>query len=170
MKHARIFLVLAVAVATGCGVGGGDDDDDVVNCSFSGPASATVGGGSQQVGFVNMSPGDDMVVVLGPQGLYMVTPSVRVNEMWPGKAGRTGNSNDPEILVELYMGGSLIGGSARENLGLRVTAAGAEALGIFAPFTAELNTYLNQTITVRAEVSDACGREASDELDVVAVQ
>ena len=162
-------LVCFVSSAAGCTSGGGDDDD-VVNCNFSGPASALVGGGNLQLGFVNMSDGADMTVVLGPQNLYMVTPSIRVQNMYPGQAGRTGNSNDPEVRIELFMGDNLIGGSARENLGLSQSAEGAEALGIFAPFTAALNDYLGSTVIVKGTVEDACGRSASDELQVVTVQ
>ena len=170
MTRLSLASLLALALAlTGC-FGGGGDDDEPVDCNFSGPASAQVGGGTSQTGVVNMSDGADMIVVLGPQGLYMVTPSIQVQNMYPGQAGRTGHSNDPEVLVELYMDGALVGGSARENLGLRQTAGGAEALGIFAPFTIDLGDYLGKTVTVRGTVKDACGRSASDDLQIMAVQ
>jgi len=167
MNRLLLLAALSTVTVSGC-VGGGDDE--MVTCNFSGPATALVGGGTSQTGFVNLSDGADMTVVLGPQGLYMVTPSIRVQNMYPGKAGRTGNSNDPEVVVELYLGGELIGGSARENIGLRQSVDGDEALGIFAPFTAELTDYLGRTVTVKGTVEDACGRSTSDELDITVVQ
>jgi len=111
-----------------------------------------------------------MVVEFGPQGLYMLTPSVRVQGMHAGVAGRTGNSNDPLIELEAYLGSELIGGSAREYLGLTQTAVGDERLGIFMPFTAELSTYVGQNVRIHAVVSDACGASASDDLTVLAQQ
>jgi len=165
MIRIKLCAVLVCFALGGC-LGGGDDDE-VITCDFSGSASALVGGGTLQTGFVNMSDGADMGVVFGPQGLYMVTPSIRVQNMYPGKAGRTGHSNDPQIEIELVMGGDVIGGSARENLGLRTSLDGSEALGIFAPFTVDRGDYIGGTVTLRGSVTDACGRSASDDLQVV---
>ena len=162
----RASLVIAIMVA-GCGCGG---DGEVVDCTFDEAPSVVVGGGTTQTGFLDLNDGADMTIVLGPQGLYMVTPSVRAFGMYPGVSGRTGNSNDPEILIELLDGSTVIGGSARANLGLTGTVAGDERLGIFTPFTEELSTYLGQTVTIRGEVTDACGRSASDTLDIVPMQ
>ena len=155
-------MVLAGAACNG--IAGG------VDCDQFGSASAQVGGGSDSVGFVALQSGDPMTVVLGPQGLYMVTPSVRIQNMSPGKAGRVGNSDDPRVAFSLYQGTTNIGGSAREYLGLTQTADGAEVLGVFTPFTVDISTYINQTITVKVEVDDACGRSATGSLDVLVQQ
>ena len=167
-RDALLPVLVFVLIGTGCVAGGGDDE--MVTCDFNGPAWALGGGGTQQTGFVNLSDGAEMTVTLGPQGLNMVTPSIRVQNMYPGKAGRTGNPNDPTVLVELFINGQAVGGSARENLGLRVSADGADALGIFAPFTIDLDEYLGKMVTVRGTVEDACGRSASDELEILAIQ
>lgn len=141
-----------------------------VDCDQSGSPSAQVGGGSDSVGFVALQSGDPMTVVLGPQGLYMVTPSVRVQNMAGGQAGRVGDSDDPRVEFQLYQGSTNIGGSAREYLGLTSTADGSEVLGVFTPFTVDISTYINQTITVKVDVVDACGNHATGSLDVVAQQ
>ncbi len=151
--------------AVGCG-----GDGEVIDCAIGGSASAQVGGGTDSTGFVVLQSGDPITVSFGPQGLYMVTPSVRVQNMYPGKSGRVGNSNDPRIEFELLQGSTTIGGSARENLGLDVSTLGAERLGVFTPFTPDISTYINQTITIKVTVNDACGRSASDSIDVVAQQ
>lgn len=153
------FAILAMA---GCGSG-----EDIV-CEFSGAATAVVGGGTTQTGFVTLAPEAPMEVTLGPQGLYMLTPSVRVQNMYPGVSGRTGDANDPNITFELYLNNVLIGGSAREHLGLTAGPDGDERLGVFTPFTAERSEYLGQVVSVEVLVEDACGRTAQGGLDVTA--
>jgi hypothetical protein len=155
-------MALAALVLGACG------DGETIQCDFTGSASAVVGGGTAQTGFLALQSGAPMEVTLGPQGLYMVTPSVRVQNMYPGESGRTGNANDPEISFEVHMGGSLIGGSAREYLGLTASAGGAERLGVFTPFTADRSQYIGQLVTVSVQVKDACGRSAGGTLDVTA--
>lgn len=166
-RNARCAGLVLAIVAAGYGCSGGGE---VVDCAIAEVASVVVGGGTTQTGFLDLSDGADMTIVFGLQGLYMVTPSVRVHGMYPGVSGRTGNGNDPEILIELLLGATIIGGSARANLGLTANVVGDERLGIFTPFTGERVTYLGQTITIRANVSDACGNSASDELYVVPIQ
>ncbi len=160
----------ALAGLVMCGLLAACGGGEPVNCTPMGSPSAQVGGGTGSTGFVVLDPGDPMAVTLGPQGLYMVTPSVRVQNMYPGQAGRIGDDADPVVEFSLELGGDNIGGSARENLGLTVTADGAEVLGVFTPFTPDLYTYINQLITVRVEVEDACGGTASASLDVIAEQ
>ncbi len=172
MKLTLVVPLIAAASLAAAGPGCGSDSEPI-NCNFTGAASAVVGGGTDSTGFLNLNDGDEMTVSLGPQGAWMVTPSIRVQNMWPGKSGRTGNSNDPEVVTELYLDGNLVGGSAREYLGLTpAVGGGAEALGMFSPFVRELELvdYLGRTVRIRGVVEDACGRRASDELDVVVRQ
>jgi len=158
-----VVLVGLLSILAGCGGEG-------VDCTNTGNPTALVGGGTDSTGFVPLSSGATMTVVLGPQGLYMVTPSVRTENLYPGEAGRVGNGSDPVVEFSLFLGSTNIGGSAREHLGLTPTADGDEKLGVFTPFTPDISTYINQTITVQVDVEDACGRTASDSLDVVAEQ
>lgn len=140
-----------------------------VSCDPAGPASVKIGGGSPQTGFVNLADGGAMTVVLGPQGLNMITPSIRAQGVSPGKSGRMGNAEDPLVALEASEGGSVVGASARARLGLMVTAEGAERLGIFLPFSVDPPRYLNKRLRISASIEDACGRTASGELEVTAV-
>ena len=158
----NIALWSLALVALGCG-------GEAVDCTFTEAASVVLGGGTVQTGFLALNDNDVMTVVLGPQGLYMVTPSVRVRGMYPGVAGRR-DGNDPLIEIKAYLNDVEIGSSAREHLGLTQTANGDEGLGIFMPFTVVQADYLNQSVLLRGTVSDACGRSANDELTIVVVQ
>jgi len=140
---------------------------EVVDCAADEAPMLLLGGGSSLTGFVNLADGDDMTGVLGPQGLYMVTPSIRSRGVYPGSAGRVGNRNDPQIVVEVFSGGALVGGSAREHMGMTPTPDGFERLGIFVPFEGLLSEYVGSQVTLRATLTDACDREVVDELNVV---
>ena len=163
----------------GCGVGGTTPDPgggadaavSMVECStVTGTPSVQVGGGSSQTGFVDLPDGAEMVGVLGPQGLYMVTPSIRAHGVYPGEDGRAGHPDDPVVLVETFEGSTLVGGSASEHLGLTNTAAGYERYGIFVPFTGDLSEYVGKTVTLKATVTDACDNTATDELQILVQQ
>jgi hypothetical protein len=162
----RIVMALAAGgLLVACG-------GESTECQPGGSATAQVGGGSESTGFVVLQPGDVMLVVLGPQGLYMVTPSVRVQNLDPGQAGRVGDPADPLIEFTLELDGEVIGGSARQNLGMAEGPDGADALGVFTPFTDidQVPSYLGHTITVRVSVEDAGGQCATGALTVVAEQ
>ena len=179
-KRNRLALVVAfcaVLPMLACTVGGVGDDDPpagadaaVLDCQFSVAPSVTLGGGSEQTGFVDMADGGEMSIVLGPQGLYMVTPSIRTLGLYPGTAGRVGHADDPQILIEIISSSIVVGGSAEENLGLTQTASGSERLGIFTPFAENAAQYVDQSVTLRATVSDACGKSSSDELGIIVRQ
>jgi len=172
-----IFGLSALTLA-GCGVGGMTDPPggpdafvSMVECgSVTGTPSLEVGGGTMQTGYVMLSDGADMLGVLGPQGLYMVTPSVRAQGVYAGQDGRAGHPDDPLVIVELYLEGSLVGGSAQENLGLTTNTDGMERLGIFVPFTGDLSDLVGKTVSLQATVTDACDNSATDELQVVLKQ
>jgi hypothetical protein len=173
----RTFL-LAAALATApaaCTAGGvppGDDGDDdgpdaaPIDCTFTTEASVIAGGGTLQTGFLALADGADMDVTLGPQGLYMVTPAIRASGIYPGRSGSVGADSDPLVVIALYKDGVQIGGSAAARIGLTPGPSGAELLQIFSPFTAELATYDGQLVTIQARVDDACGRSATDTLEV----
>ena len=164
-------LALASAACTAGGVPPADDDDDgpdamPIDCTFTENASVVAGGGTLQTGFLALADGAEMDVTLGPQGLYMVTPAIRVNGLYPGRSGSVGDASDPMVVIELYKDSAQVGGSAEARIGLTPGANGAELLQIFSPFTAELATYDGQLVTIQATVSDACDRTATDTLEV----
>ena len=142
-----------------------------IDCQFSDAATLLVGGGTQQTGFIELQDGSEMLAALGPQGLFMVTPSVRAHAVHPGKGGRTGNTEDPKIEIQLIAaGGAVVGGSGSNHMGLTQTLEGVERLGVWAPFEGDVAAHVGNTITVRGSITDACGRTAVDELDVIVRQ
>lgn len=161
-----VIVIAIVTAAAACSGEGGEP----VDCSAAGPASAELGGGTQGTGFIPLSDGSAMTLVLGPQGLYMVTPSVRVRGMYPGVAGRLNHDSDPEIVIEARLDGALIGGSAREHIGMVEVGDAAETTGVFVPFDVDRAEYLGELVTLELEVSDACGRSATDALAVEVIQ
>lgn len=171
------LVVGVVMLFVGCvggvagGGGGGGPDAMPIDCDLGGQAARVVaGGGTLQTGFLELPDGTDMEVTLGPQGLYMVTPAIRTEGIYPGKSGSVGSPNDPEVKIEIFRGGAQIGGSAAGRIGLTPSANGAVLLQIFSPFTSDLGDYDGQLVEIRATVSDACGNSASDTIEVVARQ
>ncbi len=159
------LLAIAMGLCAAC------EDPDPRCVVRGGPASLEIGGGTYQTGFVEMQDGDEMALELSAGGLYFLEPSIRAWGVYPGAAGRLGNPEDPEILIELFLQTELIGGSARAHVGLTVTADGAEKLTIHAPFSCALgrSTYIDQLVTIYAEITDVCGNTATDTLHVVVV-
>ena len=181
----RTFVsALAVSLALACGgsgtkpgsgLGSGTDDggggqQQQLPCDFPEAASLLVGGGSPHTGFIELADGEDMAGSLGPQGLYMVTPGLRATNIYPGKGGRIGHVEDPVVHIRIIDGGANVGGFGPARLGLTATTDGAERLGIWAPFEDNLSKYLGKTVTLEADVTDACDRTASHSLDVVVTQ
>ena len=176
---ASLFLLAFTAcdgvgiITTGVGSGPGEPDATVLSCEFSQNPEVNIGGGSELAGYVPLDVGDDMVGWVGPQGLFMVTPSVRTNGLYPGVNGRAQNHpDDPEVTFETFKGPELIGGSARERLGLTPTAYGDERLAVFVPFWEEISedVYVNQAVTLIVTVNDACGRQGSTQLDIIVLK
>ena len=132
--------------------------------SFTGAASLVLGAGTQQTGYVEIEDGDDMMGTLGPQGLYMVTPSIRAQQMYPGVEGRVRHDDDPMIMIEARIGGETVGGSARTRMGLTIADDGLERLGVWVPFDGDLTLYVNKMVLLRATVTDACDRSVMDTL------
>lgn len=168
-------LALALLPLAACGgaapeggdPGTGTGDPNPLVCDFEGPAQVVLGGGTQQTGFLTLQDGADMTGSLGPQGLYMITPSVRAKNVYPGKGGSVGDARDPEIVVEAYLGQDLVGGSAQARMGLTMTPDGGERLGIWVPFNGRLDEYVGKTVVLMTTVADACGQTVTDELEVV---
>lgn len=171
------MLAVTLGVTVACGGGGECFLDAGLPCSVcesvTEPAALQLGGyDDAQAGFVALGDGDSMALVLGPGGGYFLWVSIRAWGMYPGETGRGGDAEDPKIGVEALWQGSLVGYSFATHLGLTVTDAGAERLGIFViidPSSSPLG-FIDQLVTLRGEITDACGNTATDELDVVVVQ
>ena len=78
---------------------------------------------------------------------------------------------DPRVLLEIFDQSAGIVAAATQHLGLTSTEQGAEALGILIVLESEwpISELLGNTVTLRGEITDACGNTATDELNVVPV-
>lgn len=162
---ARVVCAVAMTTSAGC-----DDDDSCEDVDE--VATLEIGGGSLQSGFVPLEDGAEMELTLGPTGLYMVIASLRVSGIDPGMAGRVASELDPLVEIEALLDTTQIGalgvcGTGQEYYGMQTTEYGAELLGVWVSFpTAALDDLVGQTLTLRAQVTDVCGRHASNELTV----
>lgn len=165
--HRPAAVGIVIVLASGCSDGDCVAAGGVDCCSLSGMASLTIGGGTTETGFVELAEGAEMTVILSPSGLWMLLPSIRAHNVWPGTAGSNSAIDDPRIELTLHHGGDRIGGSPKDRLGLTATADGLERIGIWTPFGEEPTSLADMTVTIRGTISDACGRTATDSLDVV---
>ncbi len=165
---ARVLCAVAMLTSAGC------DDDSCEELDEA--ATLEIGGGSLQSGFVPLEDGAEMVITFGPAGAYMVIASLRVSGIDPGKSGRLASELDPLVDIEALLDTTPIGalgvcGTGPEYRGMQTTEDGAELLGVWVGFpTAQLDDLVGQTLTLRAEGTDVCGRHASDQLTVLLVQ
>lgn len=187
MKRIERVLLLS-ATTIGFAIGCGDDsspsadaslnDGAVADVSDAGPPDALpsycepqgeswllLGGGDFQRGFEELADGEAMTVVLGPDGFYRLTVSVRAQGIYPGQADRQGHPVDPLIGVETWLDADVVGDFSPTRLGMSPTPDGYEKLGLWVAFHGQ--PPVGQTVTLKAQVSDSCGVTVSDELDVV---
>jgi hypothetical protein len=170
MPTLRLRTLVWLAVLTPVGACGGGDGGPEPDCTPGTAPALVLGGGTVQTGFLALADGDEMIVVLGPQGLNMVTPAVRTAGLFPGVSGSVNGDADPLIEIRATLDSTQIGTTASEHLGLTETPEGDERLGVWLPFDPPLATYLGRIVTLDGEVTDACGRSATDTLDVVVRQ
>jgi len=131
--------------------------------------------------FVPLESGDAMRVVITAQGFFALRPAIRVWGLWPGEAERVGHADDPRVSIHAYLGETYLGGTnvsaetgaqvdEEPRYGLAPTDDGAELLGVALVFLDGIDPldYLNETLDLRGDVTDACNETASARIDVVA--
>ena len=174
---ARWLIPVVLAGLCGCGE---DDDPDCEALSDEPPTLVLGGTTSGLDAFVTLEDGDDLEVIINPKGLYTLPPSLRIGALYPGQSGRVEDDRDPEVAIRAYRGEEYVGGTdvsvedgtalpAPPHYGFAATAGGGELIAVPVVFLDGLDvlSYLNQRVTLRATVTDACGRSARDQLDVV---
>jgi len=140
------FAVLACVVAlAGCGAG---------ECPDATQLSAEIGLGDLDTGYQPMADGDNVMVVLGPQGLNMIVVSVRVDGLEQGEY---------HVTVEVDHDGDLVAGAvAYLEPELSPPDLAAYFLGLRVVFTVDQVRPLDgQLAVVTATVTDACGDPAT---------
>jgi hypothetical protein len=91
--YLRSIIVLA-ALACGCG----GDDEPVVE----GPPRIELGTGESS--FESLSDGDEIEVVLGPQGGFHLVGSARVGGIHPGDPDDLGDPDNPTTTFRVFVG------------------------------------------------------------------
>ncbi len=168
-----LAALAAVVMASGCGENLCGEDLPCSVCeAITEPAALEIGDGEGSANggrFVEVRDGDEMEVLLSPDGLYFFAVSIRARGVYPGEPDRWGHPSDPEIRIDLTYGQTLVGGSY-ERRALTVTEDGAERLGIFVPIFPDPYPpeFFDQLVTFRGEIADACGNNATGELEVLA--
>ncbi|MBT8493344.1 MAG: hypothetical protein KJO07_09835 [Deltaproteobacteria bacterium] len=89
-------LALALVVLLGCG----GDDEPVIE----GPPRVELGSGESS--FEPLVDGDEIEVVLGPQGGYHLVGSARVGGIDPGNPNDLGDSDNPTTTFRVFVGSS----------------------------------------------------------------
>jgi hypothetical protein len=139
-----------VAIAALLGVGCTDPEA----CLDPEPGRAELGLGDQITGYAPMSEGDEVAVVLGPQGLHMIVVSVRLESLEP-----TRGDQPYRVTVAIERAGEVIGGAIDLIAPSVEEADRVEFLGLRAVFTiAEVRPLDGAEVELTATVTDGCGR------------
>ncbi len=152
----RLTLLLVIALlGTACEP---PPDVEPLPCRNLEPGMAELGKGDLSTGFTELSDGDDVHVVFGPQGMHMLTLSLRVWDMEPSQAGGVGN----RVSVGIRHEGVVVGGVSNDMEPSAQQDEITEFLGIRSVFTAaEVDVLDEEMANIEVIVSDGCGRELS---------
>lgn len=173
-----IRIVAVLFFMCSCDVGGvspeenqlvGPDAMTSTECEFAEPAALQVGGATPTGEFDPMVDGQDIVAVMAPSGLYMLTPSIRARGIDPGESGRAGNASDPLVRIDVFKQGVRVGGSVEQHLGLSDSGVGYDLVEIFTPLDVPPAEFDGVDLELHASITDACGRTASGLLQVHAL-
>ncbi len=142
----RLALLAALALAA-C------DSTEELECLNPEPGVAEVGAGDLTTGFIELDDGDDVSVVLGPQGLHMIVVSARAREFeMPSQAVI-------HVEVGIRAGGEIVGGTVANVEPSSFIDGAVELLGLRAVFIVEEVRPLDgQLADVELVVVDGCGR------------
>ena len=140
-------LLLAALALTAC------DSTEDLECLNPDPGIAEVGAGDLTTGFIELADGDDISVVLGPQGLHMIVVSGRVSDFeMPTRA-------PIHVEIGIRADGAIVGGTVSDLEPSGSTGGAVELLGLRAVFTVEEVRPLDGRLAqVELVVVDGCGR------------
>lgn len=130
-------------------------DVEPLVCRIAEPATLTVGLGDLGTGFVEIEDGDDVPVVLGPQGLHMIVVSVRLDQFEMPSLG-----DQTKVSIAIRQDGELVGGLAGDLPPTTVAGESVEFLGLRAEFVvAEIEPFVGKRADIVVTVLDGCGRD-----------
>ena len=137
-------------------------------CADLGPAWVEVGDGQEQ--HTGLLDGDEVPIVLGPQGGYMIALSLGAGGVVSGDPADPTDPRNPRVTFQAFQP------DEPEPLGSITVVRGLspmddgdlQLLGTWLIFDAALDTsvYFDQLIDVEAQITDARGNEATDSVRV----
>lgn len=128
-----------------------------------GDATLEVGTGADA--FEPLTDGDDLVLVMGPQGGYHVWGSLRATGVVPGDPLNLADPKNPLIGLSLWVNGEMVGGYQGLPRGLREDGDAWVRVGETVVLTGlSVDDALGQTATLRAQLEDATGARLMDEV------
>lgn len=168
-RRGFIGLIL-LATAARCGGGNGDRPDSAVT---QGDAWVELGTGT--VGFEELEPDSDLVLVAGPQGGHHFVLNARMRGLQPGDPEMPGTVQNPSTRFTVWSeaGDQLDIDPPPYRLGYEAVGDGVYGLGsghIIQVREEEVAALYGTRVRVRVELTDADGATASDERWVVAVE
>ena len=153
MKLKLVLLPVLLFAAAACEPA---EDIEPLACRNEIAGEALVGTGDLGSGFQFLTAGDDVPVMLGPQGMHMVIVSVRVSNLEMPGAG-VGNVR---VSIALVHEGEVVGGTVGEIKPGRVQGGETDFLGLRAIITAdEVHKLTEGLAQLDVVVYDGCGRE-----------
>ncbi len=140
----------------------------LAGCADLGPAWVEVGDGEDQ--HTGLDDGDDVPIVLGPQGGYMIALSLGAGGVLAGDPADPTDPRNPRVTFQAFLPDEPEPlGSITPVRGLSPMDDGdLQLLGTWLIFDAALDTavYFDQLIDVDVQITDARGNEASDSVSV----
>lgn len=142
----RLALLAALALAA-C------DSTAELECLNPEAGVAEVGAGDLTTGFIELEDGDEVRVVLGPQGLHMIVVSGRARDFEMPREAQI------HVEVGVRAGGEIVGGTVANVEPSSFSDGAVELLGLRAVFTvAEVRPLDGQLADVELIVVDGCDR------------
>ncbi len=152
---AQVAVALAALMALSTAACVPAEDIEPMVCENVQAASPDFGIGNMETGFTAIDDGQDIHIVLGPQGLHMIVVSVRLNGFEMPSVG----SDRSRVSVAIRHDGQLVGGTYARLAPSRIEGQDVEFLGLRAVFTHEVKPLDGRIASVAIGVTDGCGRD-----------
>jgi hypothetical protein len=143
----------------------------LAGCPAPGPASVKVGTG--ELSFSPLTDGDDVEVVLGPQGGYHIYGSMQVTGIDPGNPDSLGDPSNPTVAFAVFDGEDRLDRGAVYTQGLDES----EERGVYEMIGRLLilditddDEVVGHTFDVEVYVQDVDGVEVTDAVSVTAIK
>lgn len=141
------------------------EDVEPFACESPDPGLLEVGIGNLSTGFVAIEDGDEVQVVLGPQGLHMIVVSARIQGYEAPPYGERAR-----VTAATRLDGTVIGGTVDFLTPNEAAADQVEFVGLRSVFTAETEVFVGRQADVVVTVRDGCSRDVRASRRVTLIQ